>query len=247
MNAAVTGEELEQTEESRRSALDSLTIRHRLTGEQAAARSVIVRRLRIALPIIALLLIGALVINTRSTDGDDAFLDDFANLDTAPEELKMANPRFAGVDDKGYPYEITADAALQAPGKQELVELVKPRAVTKGANEETLVHAEKGVYQSDANVLTLSDGVTLEHEIGGDKYQLRTNEATVSIDDETVHAHSAVEGEGAAGTLRADSMRAYNNEGRVVFEGNVSMRIYPDKAKQAQAKTKSDKEEPENP
>lgn len=215
----------------RRGRLDSLPTRQRTTGEQAAQRSALVRRLRLALPALAVVLVVGLLLNTRDTGEDDAFLDDFANLEATPEELTMASPRFAGVDDKGFPYEVTAEAALQSPGVQEVVELVKPKAVTKGRDESTVVSADKGVFQSQSKVLELTERVRLQHQIGADTYQLRTNAATVSIDEETVHSRGAVEGEGEGGTLRADSMRAYNDQGRVVFEGNVSMRIYPDKAK----------------
>jgi lipopolysaccharide export system protein LptC len=218
----------------RRGRLDSLPSRQRTTGEQAAQRSVLVRRLRIALPVLALVLIGALLLNTRDAGEDDAFLDDFANLEATPEDLRLASTgtKLVGVDDDGNPYEITAESLLQGPESQsKTIELVKPRAVTRGVDESTVASASKGVFYEDQKVLELNEGVTLEHQIGRDMYQLRTSAATVSIDDETVESRAAVEGEGAAGTLRADSMRAYNGEGRVVFEGNVSMRIYPDKAK----------------
>ena len=215
----------------RRGVLENLPTRQRLTGDQAAARSQIVRKLRIALPILAMVLIAALLVNTQSGGGDDAFLDDFANLDATPEELRMANPRFAGVDDKGHPYDITADAALQAPGVPELIELVNPRAVTRGVDSDTIVNADKGLFRSEENVLDLSERVTVNHSIGGETYVLRTPAATVSIGEETVQSTTGIEGESESGSLRADTMRAYNGEGRVVFEGNVSMRIFPKKAK----------------
>ena len=216
---------------ARRGVLDNLPTRQRLTGDQAAARSQIVRKLRIALPILAVVLIGALLVNTQSGSGDDAFLDDFANLDATPEELRMANPRFAGVDDKGHPYEITAEAALQASGVQDLVDLVNPRAVTRGVDSNTIVSADKGLFRSKENILDLSDSVIVNHSIGGEAYVLKTPAATVSIGEETVQSTTGIEGESESGRLRADTMRAYNSEGRVVFEGNVSMRIFPKKAK----------------
>jgi lipopolysaccharide export system protein LptC len=226
--------------ERRRRFLDSLPNRRRLTGEQAAARTVLVKRLRIALPALAGVLILALFFNTRSGGGDEAFLEDFANLEATPEELKMANPRFAGVDDKGHPYDITADMALQAPGVREIVELVNPRAVTTGADVRTEVTADKGVLKTEENILDLSNGVTLNHSVGDTTYVFTTPAATVSISDETVHSTSGVEGSSESGTLRADGMRAYNNEGRTVFEGNVSMRIFPSKVKAAEEKREDD-------
>ncbi|MGE0408268.1 MAG: LPS export ABC transporter periplasmic protein LptC [Amphiplicatus sp.] len=221
-----------------RGRLDTLPTRQRITGSQAAARSLAIRRLRIALPVVGLALIAALALNTRHDAGENAFLDDFANLEATPEQLRMANPRFAGVDDKGFPYEVTADAALQAPSAPETVELIKPKAMTRGGSESTVVSANSGTFQSKEKLLTLKDAVTLKHDIGGEIYTLRTDSAVISISEEAVRSTGPVEGEGAAGALRADSMRAFNNEGRVLFEGNVSMRLYPEKAKAGATESK---------
>ena len=245
MEAALT----ETAQEPRRrslGSLESLTSRPRITGAQAAARSKLVRRLRIVLPLLAVALIVVLMTTTRERGAEDVFLDEFANLDARPEELRMANPTFAGVDNSGRPFEVTAEAALQAPNAQEVVELVRPRAITKGVDADTRVTAARGVFQSEKNELELSDGVTLEHAIGGEIYTLRTPAAKVALEEETVQSTSGVEGDSAAGTLKADRMQAYNSEGRVVFEGNVSMRIYPSKAKQAKAST-SDPDQREEP
>ena len=214
-----------------RRALDSLPSRARTTNAQAAARSRLVKRLRIALPVLALVLIAAFIFNTRSNGVDEAFLDDFENLTAATEELKMANPRFAGVDDQGKPFEITADSAIQDPTVKDVVELDQPRAVQGDAEEVTVVTAESGVYRSEANILELKDSVELEHQIGQNIYIFRWPAATVSIGDEVVTSDAGVGGEGPdGGALTADRMKAYNAEGRVVFEGNVSMRIFPKSA-----------------
>ena len=211
-----------------RTALGSLTARSRTTGEQALARSRFVRRLRIALPILALVLVAAFFFNTQSNTVDEAFLEDFKDMSAAAEELKMANPRFAGIDDEGKPFEITADAAKQIPGGENMVELDLPRAVQGDGDEQTVVTAEKGLYESETNMLELRDGVTLSHNIGADVYVLRSPAATISIQEEIVTSDAGVGGQGTdGGQLQADSMKAYNAEGRVVFEGNVYMRIYP--------------------
>lgn len=212
----------------RRRLLDSLPTRARTTGEQAAARSRLIRRLRIALPAFAIVLVTAFILNTRSNQSDPAFLEDFEDLSASTEELRMASPRFSGVDDRGQPFEITANAARQRPGGRNLVELDRPRAVQGGKDSQTVVTAEKGLYKSDTNILELEDGVTLEHKIGADTYVLRSPNATVSIKDQVVVSDAGVGGEGPDGsTLKAEHMTAYRAEGRVVLEGNVSMRIYP--------------------
>lgn len=234
MDAALTeADGAEGAIEQRRRLFDSLPIRQRLTGEQAAARSLLIKRLRIALPVVAVVLVLALVLNTNSRKGDEASLEDFTNLDATPKELQMADLQFAGVDDEGHPYDITAEAAMRAPGSREIVQLVKPRAVTTGVDVRTEVTANKGVFKTKENILDLTDGVTLNHSVGDETYVFKTPSARVSIRDETVQSTTGIEGESGSGTLRADRMRAYNGEGRTVFEGNVSMRIFPKKLKSA--------------
>ncbi len=211
-----------------RRALDSLNFGSRTTGEQALARSRRIKNLRMALPMVALLLAVIFFFSTKSNTVDDAFLKDFENMSAAAEELKMASPRFTGVDEQGRPFEITAAAATQIANNQEIVKLVKPRAVQGEGEKSTTVTADKGLYQSEANVLELEENVTLSHDLVGDVFVLRSPAATVSIKDEIVTSNAGVNGEGTDGSsLEADNMVAYNGEGRVVFEGNVRMRIYP--------------------
>lgn len=211
-----------------RKVLESLPSRARTTNEAAAARSRLVRRLRIALPVTAVALIGIFALNTGNRDTADVFLDEFENLTAATEELRMANPRFTGVDNDGQPFEITANAAIQNPQDQTHVALESPKAV-QGANDNlSVVTADKGLYASETNILELRDAVTFERQIGPEVYVLSTPEATVRIKEEIVSSDVGVGGDGPDGAaLKADRMTAYNSEGRIVFEGNVSMRIIP--------------------
>ncbi len=212
-------------------ALDSLTIRQRTTGADAAARAQFMRRMRVALPVIALVLIATFFFNTRKSGVDEAFLNDFADLEATPQNLKTAKPHFTGVDARGNPYEVTAEAALQQANGGKIVDLEAPRAVTSARGEESVVAARTGVFDADSKKLDLKEGVTFEHKVGPTNYVLRTDEATYTIDDRRVVSEAGVAGEGADGErLKADRMSADEREGKVVFEGNVSMRIFPRRA-----------------
>ena len=59
----------------RTDVLSSLPSRARTTNDKAAARSRMVKRLRIALPVLALVLVAAFLFNTTRQQADDAFLD----------------------------------------------------------------------------------------------------------------------------------------------------------------------------
>jgi lipopolysaccharide export system protein LptC len=243
--AATSGDGPAAPARTNRGVLDSLTIRRRTTGEQAAARAALMRRLRIALPVLALLLIAAFFLTTRKGGSDDAFLNDFADLNATTQNLRSARPQFSGVDSKGNPYEITADSASQKPESKEIVELDQPRAVTVGGGQQSVVEAKSGVFNTDDKRLLLKDGVTFEHAIGRDNYVLKSSAATVSIDDQTVESDDGVTGDGPGGaTLKADRMQANNRDGGVVFEGSVSMRLYP---KQIEGSADAAEKQPVNP
>lgn len=215
-------------ERTNKGALDSLTIRRRTTGEDAAARAQFMRRMRVALPILALVLIATFFFNTKERGVDDAFLDDFADLDATPQSLRTARPHFTGVDARGNPYEVTADAALQQANGGKIVDLEAPRAVTSAKGAQSVVAAKTGVFDADAKKLELKEGVTFEHKVGATNYVLRTPTATYMIDDRRVVSEAGVDGEGTDGErLKADRMSADDREGTLVFEGNVSMRIFP--------------------
>lgn len=252
MNATViekppAGEAKAPAARTNRGSLDSLTIRRRTTGAQAAARAELMRKLRYILPIAALVLVAIFFINTRSGGGDDAFLDDFADLNATTQNLSSVKPQFSGVDNRGNPYEITADAANQRQDSREMVELTKPRAVTAGDGDQSVVEADAGVFNTDAKTLLLKDGVTFEREIGRDNYVLRSTAATVSIDDQTVVTEEGVKGDGPGGsTLSAKTMQADNRSGAVVFEGDVSMRLYPKSTKPDEAANDANTEDGEN-
>lgn len=223
--------------ETGRDRLAGLTPRRRLTGEQAAARSRMVRRLRVALPIVALALVAFFLASAGDDGQRNIDLSDLEEdgIDASAEELRMANPRFSGVDADGAPYDITADTATQARSDEKLINLERPKAVTVGDAKSSTLTARAGAYRSDENTLVLRDDVTYARQAGEDGYVLRTSEATFTVDEERVVSDRPVSGEGPRGsTLRADSLQADNQSGRVVLEGNVRMRIYPKTEKDAE-------------
>ena len=83
------------------------------------------------------------------------------------EELKMANPRFAGIDDEGKPFEITADCRQAGfPEGENMVDspgfAAEPCKAT--AMRQTVVTAEKAASIESEERICWSlnrDGVTL--------------------------------------------------------------------------------------
>ncbi|MEO0399272.1 MAG: LPS export ABC transporter periplasmic protein LptC [Pseudomonadota bacterium] len=227
--------------------LDNLPTAPRLTTAQAAAHTLLVKRLKVLLPAAACLLVVIFLANAGRGGADDVMLDDFADIDGAAEELRMARPHFTGVDADGAPFDITADAAIRLPGQEDQVTLEAPRAISGDEKKRSTISAKHGDYSDETKILVLTEDVVFEHQLGEDTYVLNTPDAVFSIDDETVVSEAGVAGEGPRGAaLTADRMYADNKTNRVVFEGNVKTRIYPDRENAACEEAESDDASPDS-
>ena len=224
-----------------RAVLGSLPTGNRITGEQALARSRIVRRLRLILPIIAFGLLVAFLWRTGTKEEQDARLDDLTLDGVVAKEAVMTNPSFAGQDDDGQPFAITAASAQQDPTTEEVINLDTPRATLQDGVATTLATAKHGIYSENEKRLILTEDVFLEREIQGRTYVLRSPEATLTLNDEVVTSNSGVTGSTHDGSLSADSMRVFNEERRVIFEGNVRMKFEPSAVKSLSKTLAADK------
>ncbi|MEM1192943.1 MAG: LPS export ABC transporter periplasmic protein LptC [Pseudomonadota bacterium] len=207
--------------------LENLPTARRLTGAQAEARSRTVRVLRYVLPGLAVILLIIFFVASQNKPEDNTRLEDLALDEVMPEAGAMTNPTFAGIDDDGQPYKITAATAIQDRESDKVVILESPSATISDGNDDMLARANRGQFKSEEKLLSLEDDVTLERVINGRNYVLRSPAAIVSIDGETMTSESGVTGQSDQGKLRADKVEIFNGERRVIFRGNVLMKFEP--------------------
>lgn len=225
---------------ARRDVLDSLAPRRRLTGEQAAARSRFVARMRVALPVVVLVLVGIFLLSARRGGTEDVRLNDFATEQVKKQNMTVAGANIAGVTRDGKPYKVEFRELTQSVDDADIADLVDPKATTKGDKEDSVVTAARGRLDQQKNELMLEKDVTLTHRIGGESYVLKAPSADVDVKGGVVTVTTGVVGTSETGGLRADRMTAYNADGRVVLDGNVSMRIYPKKKPEGAAPAGAD-------
>lgn len=205
--------------------------KRRTSRRQARQHSEQVRIARFVLPIFVVGIIGAYLVFSSPRMVDINFERQFSNLDVATEDLRMENPRFTGEDERGRPYEVVAGAATQDPLNPQLVVLENPEALRSAvmdAGSQVRVTANAGLYRMDDRAIDLSQNVELGQTIGESEFILRTEAATVALDDRTVTSKGEVFGQSADGTLTADSMKAYEEDGRSIFY-NAHMVLIPKK------------------
>ena len=184
--------------------------------------SFIVKVLRIVLPVIALAIVAAMFISTRSlpTGVGDLSIEEIGLDGTT---LTMKNPRLTGFTKNSAAYEVVADKALQ--------DLTNPKVVTLQGIDGTIteqdgrqinIKAREGVFDSDREFLTLDKQIVVRSNEGHTAY-LRA--AEVDMKAGTVISNDPIRIEVLEGWVRARRMVISERGENFKFTGRVRMTI----------------------
>jgi lipopolysaccharide export system protein LptC len=153
----------------------------------------------------------------------------YERLGRVENDLAMMKPRLSGSDDKGNPYVITADMAVQDahnPKKATLKNLEADLALDK---ENWLnARARNGVVDMDKGLLELAGGIDVFTATG---YELHSASASANLKQSVVHGHEPVHGQGPQGTLKADRFHAERATNILTLSGHVQMTLFGSKKK----------------
>lgn len=205
--------------------------RRRASPGAIAMHSRRVRYLRLAVPAVAagLMLTYGLSASPPRVDAD--FVRQFQQLDVADAHLRLDRPRHVGYDLEGRAFEVSAQTASRDPNAPDLVSLENPEAFRElDTAAQARVRASTGVMDTQANTLDLTRDVRIDYDLGGAPIVITTNQAAVDFDTNTVTASAGISGAGERGTVAADNLTAYQEEGRLVLEGKVRLRLQPSDA-----------------
>jgi lipopolysaccharide export system protein LptC len=148
----------------------------------------------------------------------------YEKLGRIENDLAMVKPRLTGADDKGNPFVITADMAVQDSKntrKASLKNLEADLALDK--NSWINARARAGMVDMAAGKLELTGGIDVFTDTG---YELHSKTASMNLKQSVVHGHEPVTGQGPDGTLRADSFHADRNTNLLTLSGNVQMTLH---------------------
>ncbi len=136
----------------------------------------------------------------------------------AARELKMLDPRYAGIDRQNRPYVVTAAVGRQVSNRNDLMSLDRPQAVmiVRGGAK-VVLSAATGIYQSQAKLLDLFNDVTLTHQDGT---RFVTGRAHADLADNTAEGHEPIEGHGPSGDIWGQGFRILDNGNTIVFTGH---------------------------
>lgn len=189
-------------------------------------RSALVRLLKIALPVAALLLIAALFAFSALEEQTGLDLSGFSF--EGRDGLRLTQPRFAGATDDGQPFRLSADWALPDAPDPTLVELGPLRGAIEVEPGRSLgVAAQRGAFRPRDRLLRLEGDVTLT--LNETEARLTLSSLLGDLDAETLTGEGPVRGAGRGATLRAGAMRATRGDGgaEIRFEDRVRVTIDP--------------------
>jgi lipopolysaccharide export system protein LptC len=136
-------------------------------------------------------------------------------------ELRMLNPRYAGVDRENRPYVVTSAIGRQASNRDDLMSLERPRAeMTMHNGALVVVTAATAMYQSQAQLLDLFGDVNLVHENGT---RFVTNTAHVDVAADSAMGNDPVTGHGPSGDITAQGFRVVDRGNTIVFIGKSNL------------------------
>ncbi len=128
---------------------------------------------------------------------------------------KLMDVRYHGVDARNRPYTVTADQAVQVG--PERIDLVNPKGDLLAANGSwTLTQSRKGVFIQHAELLDMSDDVTIYRDDG---ITLRTPSASMDLKAGAAAGNEHTHAEGPFGTLDAQGFALVDKGAVIQFQG----------------------------
>lgn len=192
----------------------------RALAADGARYSKYVRILRLALPLVAIGIVGLLLSWPRV----EATMEPVPREAVVPDTVgknELVNPRFESTDEKNQPFTVTATRAVQSARDPSVVLLESPAAdITLTDGTILGAAAARGAYRQNADRLLLQGNVTLTQNEG---YEVVTDKLLVNLKNREAWSDAPVAGRGPAGTLAATGLQAHGESGRLVFTGPVRL------------------------
>jgi len=193
-----------------------------------SAHDHLVAVLRVVLPAAVGVVAALMVFLPLTSGGDVSFVLDKNKVEVSKERLKVQAASYRGQDNKGQPFVLTAQSALQKSATDSLVDMQKLMAELQTPDGLAKLNAPSGTFNPVTQQMDVHGPITFA---GPNNYTLNSNGAVVDLKTKTMNGKGGVSGTVPQGTFTADNMSA-DLDGRVVrLDGRARLRIAPRRAK----------------
>ena len=182
----------------------------------------VVRLAKFGLPVVVLGLVALLAIAPLDQRDDVSFILDKKGVDKATERMRIEQARYAGEDNKGNKFVITADRAIQQSSDVPVVAIQGMKAELGLAQGPLMIVADRGNYDLDTQMVQVNGPVRVA---GGDGYRLQTSNVRVDMKQRQLASQGRVSGSKKLGQFEAGQMRADLGTRTVTLDRGVRLKI----------------------
>ena len=182
----------------------------------------VVRLAKFGLPVVVLGLVALLAIAPFDQRDDVSFILDKKGVDKATERMRIEQARYAGEDNKGNKFVITADRAIQQSSDVPVVAIQGMKAELGLAQGPLMIVADRGNYDLDTQMVQVNGPVRVA---GGDGYRLQTSNVRVDMKQRQLASQGRVSGSMKLGQFEAGQMRADLGTRTVTLDRGVRLKI----------------------
>lgn len=200
----------------------------RLWAAPGSGHDSLVAILRVILPSAVGVVAAMMVFLPLTAGGDVSFVLDRNKVDVSKERLRVQSASYRGQDNKGQPFLISAESALQKSAAEPIVNIEKLSGKITLTDGPAAIVAPNGQFDPRTNVITVPGAITFNGPRG---YNLQGNGATVDLKKQVMTGQGGVSGTLPQGSFTADRMSA-DLENRIVkLDGRARLRFAPGRAR----------------
>ena len=190
----------------------------------ARRHSLLVRALRIALPVVTLgaAAVYLIALNTAWKIGPGRL--NLGQVELTADDLTMKNPSYFGVTKDGGRYQVRAKRAVVEFNRQQApIKLIDVDGdLIRSNNLTTKLKAKHGLLDNANSQLELYDGIEIDTSNG---MAARLSRATITMKEHRVVSNEPVTASTATGNIRSAGMNLKTDTQQATFEGNVIVRL----------------------
>jgi lipopolysaccharide export system protein LptC len=190
-------------------------------AEPGSRHDGMVRLLKIGLPSLVGILLAFLLLAPLSKRQEVSFILDKKKVETAPERMRIEAARYTGQDDKGQPFVVQAQRAIQPTSERPIVDINGMFARLGMASGPATIQANRGRYNLDLQQVSILGPVRVN---GPEGEQLFTRDVVVDLKSRTVTGGNGT-GVGRQGDVAAGSIDGDLRSKQLGLNGGVSGRL----------------------
>jgi lipopolysaccharide export system protein LptC len=186
------------------------------------AHDYLIKALKILLPAGVGVLLAYLLLSPLSKNREISFLLDKNKVDVAQERLKVQQAEYRGQDNKGRPFTIEAQRALQPSSADPVVQIEGMAARIQLDDGPASLEAQNGHYNMDTQKVDVLGPILFR---AADGYRLETRDVAVDLNRSRLTSGKGVQGQMPLGRFTAGRMEVDLPSRTVVLTGRARLHI----------------------